>query len=899
MTRKQKNEADKLSRRPDSSPALIILYMMGLFGMLSVLYDNALADSKPIVLMITVAIEVFTILLWYIYIHKNKYFMYLVLGICVLITLMIIPSWGNIISGFSQPGGMSGLSALLPFILAIVTLLFFYLEFVLRRHSILFLLCMGMVILAPVLGLYLSIHSVVLIVIFQFGFYVFNTKISFNRSRLIVKGSARASAMSAVAAAVMLLAAFVPAFIAEHFFEDELYMQVYQADGYLQDGINELFGNLSTNLSDGTVSRGNLRQSGNPIFDLSVKELPENRLYLKNYVGSTYSSDRWENAYQQDRTFFEYIDPDSSGDKFGRMGLIFYREPFVTDLLNAIVNDYYKSLLKELSLQTDIKLVSFDYDYKNGYLCCFDQNGREVAVSCELPNDIAADKYLSVPTACAYIFYENSTNRYYGDNLIEQINLYNSDSHASFIINDRMIDISALPVYPSVLNQTSRSEAISDIYTTFGRQGIIYNKELRDFDYSIMAMNPGFDDSQTNRITITPKNNDLMNVCYPYYPAAGNAFGAVGDNDGRITQATACEYYFEDKISMEGRWSDLPDYERFVDSYYDYAKSNYTYIKTNHPKLSALCHETSLDTSNINEVTTFILYTLQTHARYSKTPGSVPFTADTIDYFLFDNHQGYCVHFATAAALMYRMYGIPCRYVTGFAVSNGLFEEDKNSELGFTAEVSDKCAHAWVEIFLKDYGWVPVEVTPTIDGRMTASFPGFNDSVMRNIMKKHGWEFVTRNEDGRIISNDNNGAGGLDSDTFLPMLLFCTAASVVLALTAVFGRWCYSKKKQKTMSCRAAFDKLINMLHFCSLLKDMNGSERNFAADLCEALPELDPRDAARMMSILEAESFSQNGADEQEHEFVRSLYSSCSQYLYARLKWYKKPLFRFIYCFI
>ena len=87
MTRKQKNEADKLSRRPDSSPALIILYMMGLFGMLSVLYDNALADSKPIVLMITVAIEVFTILLWYIYIHKNKYFMYLVLGICVLIKI--------------------------------------------------------------------------------------------------------------------------------------------------------------------------------------------------------------------------------------------------------------------------------------------------------------------------------------------------------------------------------------------------------------------------------------------------------------------------------------------------------------------------------------------------------------------------------------------------------------------------------------------------------------------------------------------------------------------------------------------------------------------------------------------------------------------------------------------
>ncbi len=81
-----------------------------------------------------------------------------------------------------------------------------------------------------------------------------------------------------------------------------------------------------------------------------------------------------------------------------------------------------------------------------------------------------------------------------------------------------------------------------------------------------------------------------------------------------------------------------------------------------------------------------------------------PEGADFVDYFLNESHRGYCVHYATAGALILRLYGIPTRYVTGYTVKIPASGE---------AEVLDSDAHAWVEIYLDGYGWYPVEMTPS------------------------------------------------------------------------------------------------------------------------------------------------------------------------------------------
>ena len=75
---------------------------------------------------------------------------------------------------------------------------------------------------------------------------------------------------------------------------------------------------------------------------------------------------------------------------------------------------------------------------------------------------------------------------------------------------------------------------------------------------------------------------------------------------------------------------------------------------------------------------------------------------DFVAHFL-EEGRGYCVHFATTAALLLRMQGVPARYVSGYTAYLRPGEE---------VSVPDSAAHAWVEIYLDGYGWYPVEVTP-------------------------------------------------------------------------------------------------------------------------------------------------------------------------------------------
>lgn len=80
-----------------------------------------------------------------------------------------------------------------------------------------------------------------------------------------------------------------------------------------------------------------------------------------------------------------------------------------------------------------------------------------------------------------------------------------------------------------------------------------------------------------------------------------------------------------------------------------------------------------------------------------------PEGADPVLYFLNESRRGYCMHYASAATLLLRTLGIPARYVSGFAAE---------AVPGRTVNVPDRAAHAWVELWLDDFGWYPVEVTP-------------------------------------------------------------------------------------------------------------------------------------------------------------------------------------------
>ena len=95
--------------------------------------------------------------------------------------------------------------------------------------------------------------------------------------------------------------------------------------------------------------------------------------------------------------------------------------------------------------------------------------------------------------------------------------------------------------------------------------------------------------------------------------------------------------------------------------------------------------------------------------KYSKNPPSTG-GKDVVENFLSNSRQGFCVHFASAGTMILRQMGVPCRYVSGYCAKGDSFKSGGND--GDICEVKDSQSHAWVEIYLDDFGWIPVEMTP-------------------------------------------------------------------------------------------------------------------------------------------------------------------------------------------
>jgi transglutaminase-like putative cysteine protease len=73
--------------------------------------------------------------------------------------------------------------------------------------------------------------------------------------------------------------------------------------------------------------------------------------------------------------------------------------------------------------------------------------------------------------------------------------------------------------------------------------------------------------------------------------------------------------------------------------------------------------------------------------------------------FLFEKKRGYCQYFASAAAVLLRLEGVPCRYVTGFNV-----QEDNRQGDHYVVREMD--AHAWIEAYAPGRGWLELDPTP-------------------------------------------------------------------------------------------------------------------------------------------------------------------------------------------
>ena len=381
------------------------------------------------------------------------------------------------------------------------------------------------------------------------------------------------------------------------------------------------------------------------------------------------------------------------------------------------------------------------------------------------------------------------------------------------------------------------------------------------------------------------------------------------------------------------------NYRRLQSYYEEQALAVYTQVpEETVPQLTQLCRDNPQD--NLEEIIDFIRGVLSTHIRYTNAPGYIPMTEDPVEYTMFESHMGYCQHFASAAVLMFRLYGIPARYVSGYAVDPSDFQQQEGG--GYRASVTGYEAHSWPEIFVEDYGWIPIEVTFS-GGFQALPEENTSQSETSSMTSSSTESNASQTSDlstSSLLEGDASNSQEDLGDSGLPVWFWWLFGVVlaVMVLVLVFLLWramrlgrlrtrtrtrtrvrtrrlpkLFHKLLEKLRSLgftiklpywmhrkskgvRGEWGRMLRVLRFGGFWTEREEPAEEYFRRHPEANPFLTKEEMLQVLNIVGQAAYGQTPVSEQQAQLVQKAYLKTAKGVYKTLPWYQKIWFKWFW---
>lgn len=286
---------------------------------------------------------------------------------------------------------------------------------------------------------------------------------------------------------------------------------------------------------------------------------------------------------------------------------------------------------------------------------------------------------------------------------------------------------------------------------------------------------------------------------------------------------------------------------------------------------------------SLEDVSTIISRVLNRRAVYDTNPGAPPEGEEFLHYFLFENHRGFCVHFATAAALMYRYFGYEARYVEGYAIPASAFspvyQAENGEERQYEAQITGEMGHAWCQVYDEQTGeWIVMEHTPPAPENSGARPPAASSDYEESIGEKIVYEILP------VLIR-----GGL-------IVLLCAALFFVQAAVRTARReYCFRKQKDGE-GIRRMYEAVVRTAGFQGV-KIREPLDESTVETLYLKYPELEEREWKQLYECVMEGLFYHPGNEKEDWEKTRKFYARFRKAASGQMSPWQKWQFRYIYC--